>query len=71
MDYKGYKMKAETLIQMMEEDKYKDMTCKEFAMVVRRSGVIEEEELSFLTDPDWKPESVTHHTNKEAEDVIK
>jgi len=69
-------MKIETLVEMMEQEEYQVLTCGEFAKLVRDSGVIEMEsmegnkksvgnELDFLTDPEWQPTSVTHHTNRD------
>jgi len=36
-------MKARTLIETMEEEKYQNMTCAQFAKIVRRSKVLEED----------------------------
>ena len=59
-------MKLTTLIEMMENPEYQSLSCGEFAHIVRRSGVLEEDEdeLAFLTDPDWKPTSVIYNGEK-------
>jgi len=61
-------MKAIQLLEMLENEKYNQMTCSEFAAIVRKHWVIEEDEkeddLDFLK-PDWMPKSVIHHTNKD------
>jgi len=61
-------MKVITLIEMMEQEEYQALTCAEFANIIRKSGVLEndllEEEISFLTDKNWKAETVTHHTTR-------
>ena len=59
-------MKLITLVEMMEKPEYQELTCAEFAQIVRRSGVLEEDEdeLAFLTDPDWKPTSVIYNGEK-------
>lgn len=63
-------MKAITLITMMEQEEYQALTCKEFAKIVRTSGVLDKEFAEELIMPEflegnWKPESVTMHTNKD------
>jgi len=46
-------------------------------MVMNRENIkrwhkeLEDDGISFLTDENWQPLSVTHHTNKEAKDVTK
>jgi len=62
-------MKAITLIEMLEDEKYQTLTVAEFAAIVRRSGVLEEDiepdnELAWL-ESDFTPTSVIHYTNKE------
>ena len=37
-------MKAETLIEMMEQPEYQVLTAGEFACIVRRSGIMDEEQ---------------------------
>ena len=61
-------MKAETLVQMMEQKNYQTLTCAKFAAVVRKSGVLEVEvaadDLEFLKE-EWMPREVIYHTNKD------
>ena len=37
-------MQLITLVKMMEKEEYQALTCKEFAQIVRRSEVLDEEE---------------------------
>jgi len=58
-------MKLETLWELLQDEKYACLTVVEFVEIIKDSKVMEENELEFLIDENWKPETVVHHTNKE------
>ncbi len=59
-------MKAKTLIEMMKQEEYQALTCKEFAEIVERAGVIEDEDgIPAFLKTDFEPTSVQHYTNKD------
>jgi len=58
-------MKIETLWELLQEGRYACLTVAEFVEIIKDSKVMEEDDISFLTDPEWKPETVVHHINKE------
>jgi len=61
-------MKLETLWELLQDERYACLTVAEFVEIIKDSKVMEEyDNLSFLTDGAWKPETVIHHTNKEEE----
>ncbi len=53
-------MEAWRIIKLMESDRFKNLTCGEFAKVYRD---LETERPGFL-EKEWKPKNVTVHTNK-------
>ncbi len=53
-------MEAWRIIKLMESDRFKNLTCGEFAKVYRD---LETERPGFLEE-EWKPKNVTVHTNK-------
>jgi len=54
-------MKIETLWELLQDEKYACLTVAEFVEIIKDSRVMEEDDISFLTDPDWKPETVTYY----------
>ena len=43
-------MAAQTIIDMMQEDDYQALTCKEFALIVKRSKILEVEPIKLSMD---------------------
>jgi len=60
-------MKIETLWELLQDERYSCLTVSEFVEIIKDSKVMEEDELAFLTDENWKPETVVHYINKEEE----
>jgi len=58
-------LKIETLWELLQDEKYACLSVAEFVEIIKDSKVMEEHELEFLTDENWKPETVIHHINKD------
>ncbi len=54
-------MKATTLIAMMKQEEYQCLTCKEFAEIVDRAGVLEEDK----TIPDYMNAAIAEQDENE------
>ena len=61
-------MKATTLVSMMEQEQYQSLTCAEFAAIIRKADVLEDDGIPEFLKEGFTPTKVTHYTNKEALD---
>jgi len=58
-------MKTELLWKLLQNEDYAKLSVGEFTKRVKEAWFMDEE-LAWLTDPQWTPISIVHYTNREA-----